>query len=38
MTAAVVDQTTQGASARIEALNGASFRLPGFAVAVLTLP
>jgi hypothetical protein len=37
-TAAVVDQITQGAPARIEALNGASFRLPGLAVAVLVLP
>jgi hypothetical protein len=37
-TAAVVDQTTQGAPARIETLTGSSFRLPGFAVAVLTLP
>jgi hypothetical protein len=36
--AAVVDQTTQGAPARVETLGAASFRLPGFGVAVLTLP
>jgi hypothetical protein len=36
--AAVVDQTTQGAPARVETLSGSSFRLPGFGVAVLTLP
>jgi hypothetical protein len=34
----VVDQTTQGAPARVETLGAASFRLPGFGVAVLTLP
>ena len=37
-TAAVVDQTTQGAPARVETLGAAGFRLPGFGVAVLTLP
>ncbi|MGO9242117.1 MAG: glycosyl hydrolase family 39 [Bryobacteraceae bacterium] len=36
--AAVVDQTTKGAPARVEKLAGTSFRLPGFAVAVITLP
>jgi hypothetical protein len=36
--AAVVDQTTKGAPARIEKVSGASFRLPGLAVAVVTLP
>ena len=38
MSAAVVDQTTKGAPARVEKLSGTSFRLPGFAVAVVTLP
>jgi len=36
--AAVVDQTTKGAPARVEKLAGTNFRLPGFAVAVVTLP
>jgi hypothetical protein len=37
-TAEVVDQTTAGGPARTEQPRGEGFRLPGFAVAVLTLP
>lgn len=37
-TASVVDQTTQGNPARSEMLSGNSFRLPGYGVAVITLP
>jgi len=37
-TAEVVDQITGGSPARIEQLSRENFRLPGFAVAVLTLP
>lgn len=36
-TAYVVDQTTAGGPIRSEKLSGESFRLPGFAVAVVTL-
>lgn len=36
-TAEVVDQTTAGGPARAEKLSGETYRLPGFAVAVLTL-
>jgi hypothetical protein len=36
--AEVVDQTTAGGATRIEQLSEDSFRLPGFSVAVLTLP
>ncbi len=37
-TAAIVDQTTQGNPARSETLSGDAFRLPGYGVAVITLP
>jgi hypothetical protein len=37
-TAEVVDQVTAGGPPRIEQLSADSFSLPGFAVAVLTLP
>jgi hypothetical protein len=37
-TATVVDQTTKGDPARVEKLDGDSFRLPGFGVAVITWP
>jgi hypothetical protein len=33
----IVDQTTAGNPARVEAVSGASLRLPGYAVAVVTL-
>ena len=36
--AQTVDQVTAGGPARIEQLSGDAYRLPGFAVAVLTLP
>ena len=36
--ALVVDQTTQGNPARTERLSGDTFRLPGYGVAVITLP
>jgi hypothetical protein len=36
--ASVVDQTTQGSPARTEKMSGGSLRLPGYAVAVVTLP
>ena len=36
-TATIVDQTTQGGPPRVETLSGDTFRLPGFAVAVITL-
>jgi hypothetical protein len=36
--AAVVDQTTAAGPARIESLPGDTFRLPGYAVAVVTFP
>ena len=36
--AAVVDQTTKGDPARIERIAGSTFRLPGFGVAVVTMP
>ncbi len=37
-TVEVVDQKTAGAAARVEQLSGDKYNLPGFAVAVLTLP
>ena len=37
-TAQIVDQTTQGNPARTEKLSGDTFRLPGYGVAVITLP
>jgi hypothetical protein len=37
-TAEVVDQVTTDGTARSEQLSEDSYRLPGFAVAVLTLP
>jgi len=37
-TAEIVDQATGGGPARIERLSAEAFRLPGLAVAVLTLP
>jgi hypothetical protein len=36
-TAMIVDQTTQGGPPRIETLSAGAFRLPGYAVAVITL-
>jgi hypothetical protein len=36
-TAMIVDQTTQGGPPRVETLSGGAFRLPGYAVAVITL-
>jgi hypothetical protein len=36
--ALIVDQTTQGNPARAEKLDGDTFRLPGYGVAVITLP
>jgi hypothetical protein len=36
-TAMIVDQTTQGGPPRAETLGGGAFRLPGYAVAVVTL-
>jgi hypothetical protein len=37
-TASVIDQVTQGGPARTETLSGDTFRLPGYGVAVVTLP
>lgn len=37
-TAVIVDQTTQGNPPRTTALTGDTFRLPGYGVAVITLP
>jgi hypothetical protein len=37
-TATVVDQTTKGDPARVEKLDGDSFHLPGFGVAIVTWP
>jgi hypothetical protein len=37
-TAAIVDQSTQENPARTETLHGDTFRLPGYGVAVVTLP